>query len=353
MGNIYINGRFLTQPVTGVQRYCRELLGTLDEMISTGEVNASDRQLICLVPRNLEDYPQWKHIRIRKVGRFSGNLWEQFELPFFVRNGLLFSPANIGPYITSGQVVTMHDASVFAVPQAYSRAFRFKYRLIFRKLGKTAKKVITVSEFSKHELVKYCHIDPQKIVVILHGHEHLLRTVADNSIIQQQHLVDKPYFLTAGSRSPHKNFKVILDALRYIPDAQFNLVIAGGSFEKVFQGEALQLPTNVIHAGYVSDGQLRALYEHAQAFIFPSLYEGFGLPVLEALSFSCPVICSNAASLSEVGGNVVMYFDPRDARGLGKIMQGFLPVVSRQMMDERVARFTWRKSVLETWKEFC
>ena len=263
-----------------------------------------------------------------------------------------FHRPTLGLISIPGQAVTFHDASVFAVPNAYSWAFRFKYRLIFRKLGKTAKKVITVSEFSKQELVKYCHIDPQKIVVIPHGHEHLLRITSDESIIQQYHLEIKPYFLAVGSQSPHKNFKVILEALQYIPDAQFNLVIAGGSYEKVFQGQALQLPPNVKLVGYVSDGQLRALYEHARAFIFPSLYEGFGLPVLEALSFGCPVISSNAASLPEVGGDVVTYFDPKNASELANILQSFSPLVNRQTIEERVAHFTWRKSVWRRGKSF-
>ncbi|MAT42492.1 MAG: hypothetical protein CL609_09140 [Anaerolineaceae bacterium] len=348
MERIYINGRFLAQPITGVQRYCRELLGTMDEMIEAGKLDMEGRELICLVPKSLMDYPNWKHIQIRPVGWLDGNLWEQFVLPWYVRDGLLFSPANIGPYVVPGQVVTMHDASVFAMPEAYSWTFRLKYRLILKHLGKTAKTIITVSQFSKGELVKHCGIKPDKIEVIPHGHEHLLKINPDPGIMKKYNLTQKPYFLAVGSNSPHKNIKVVLEAVALIPNPDFNLVIAGGSFGKVFAAQSLELPENVIHVGYVTDSELRSLYEHARAFIFPSKYEGFGLPVLEALSFGCPVISSNAASLPEVGGDAVAYFDPEGIEDMHNLLKD--PIQSNlSLYVEQVHKFSWKQSVYQTW----
>jgi len=347
MKKIYINGRFLTQPITGVQRYSRELLGTMDEMIESGEIDARNHEILCLVPKSLQEFPKWKYIQIKPVGILDGNLWEQFVLPFFVKDGILFSPANIGPYFVKGQIVTMHDASVFAVPEAYSWSFRLKYRLILTRLGQTAKKIITVSEFSKKELIKYCKINPEKIVVIPHGHEHLLRIKPDPAIISKYNLGQKPYYLVVGSNSPHKNIKIVIDAVISIHNPTFNLVIAGGSFDKVFSQQKIELPENVIHVGYVTDSELRSLYEHAQAFIFPSKYEGFGLPILEALSFGCPVISSNAASLPEVGGEMVTYFDPDDAVVLAYIFNSklFLPNEFRLSGNQK---FSWKSSSFRT-----
>ena len=349
MKKIYINGRFLTQPITGVQRYSRELLGALDEMIDTGEIDARNHEIICLVPKSLQVFPAWKHIQLKPVGILDGNFWEQFVLPFFVKDGILFSPANIGPYFVKGQIVTMHDASVFAVPDAYSWSFRLKYRIILKHLGKTAKKIITVSEFSKKELIKYCKIDPEKIVVIPHGHEHLLRIKPDPAIISKYGLDQKPYYLVVGSNSPHKNLRVVFEAIKLINNPEFNLVIAGGSYDRVFSKQAVDLPKNVIHVGYVTDSELRSLYEHAQAFIFPSKYEGFGLPILEALSVGCPVISSNAASLPEVGGDIVTYFDSDDTKGLANAINNFSIIDQIGRRDLFDLKFKWYKCTSETW----
>jgi len=189
--------------------------------------------------------------------------------------------------------------------------------------------------------------------VIHHGHEHLLDVDPDISVLSRNHLGEKPFFLTVGSNSIHKNLNVILDALKHFKNDEFNLVIAGGNFKRVFQETNIEVPSNVIQLGYVTDNELRSLYENALAFIFPSKYEGFGLPVLEALSFGCPVICSNAASLTEVGGDAVTYFDPNDARKLEmemeKILRRTLTGEELNLMKVHLSKFTWKESVLKTF----
>src|SRR5450759_231389 len=153
---IYINGRFLMMPVTGVQRYARELIKTMDCLLSKGKIAEKEIDIICLVPPDCNEDPGWSKIQIRKTGHLKGNLWEQVDLPWQARGQLLFSPANIGPCFHDNQVVTIHDASVFAFPQAYSFSFRLKYRITMKRLGKIARRIITVSEFSKRELIHYC-----------------------------------------------------------------------------------------------------------------------------------------------------------------------------------------------------
>ena len=146
---VYVNGRFLTQPVTGVQRYALELMRHMDWLL---EEFAPKLELVCLVPPQDFPNPSWKNIEIRPIGRTEGNLWEQFELPFYLNRQLLFSPANIGPWYYSKQLVMLHDASVFAIPKTYSFAFRIKYRFVFRQLAKRAVFFMTNSEFGSHAL---------------------------------------------------------------------------------------------------------------------------------------------------------------------------------------------------------
>jgi len=317
---LYINGRFLAQPVTGVQRYCLELLRAWDEMIDCGEIDPARYPIVCLVPRSYLDDPGWKHIEVRRVGRLDGNLWEQIDLAWYARGGLLFSPANSGPLLLPGQIVTLHDASVYAVPESYSLLFRLKYRVAFWVLGKTARRIITPSEFSKKELARWAGIDPGNMTVIPEAADHILRVSPDPSIFDRFSIGSRPYILTVGSRSRHKNLAVVLDAVRRMDRADFDLVIVGGLYSTVFQYDALDMPPNAIPVGYITDGELRALYERAAAFVYPSLYEGFGLPPLEAMTCGCPVICARAGSIEEVCGDRAVYFDPRDAGELAERM---------------------------------
>jgi glycosyltransferase involved in cell wall biosynthesis len=351
-GAIYVNGRFLAQPLTGVQRYSRELLGALDQLAETGEIDPAGR-LVCLAPPGI-DAPAWRHVRVQAVGSGAGNLWEQVRLPLAAVGGLLFSPGNIGPYLHPRQVVTLHDASVFAYPQAYTFTFRLKYRLLLRRLGRIARQVITVSHFSRNELIRACGIPAERICVIPHGHEHLLRVAPDERILDRSGLTGRPYLLAVGSASPHKNLAGLVEAMRGFPGSGPVLAVAGGSFPGVFQGQPLDLPPNVRRLGYVSDGELRALYQHAQALVLPSLYEGFGLPLLEAMAFDCPVVCSNRASLPEVAGDAALYFDPTHPTEIrAQIEVALQPAVAdalRQRGRARRAHFIWANAARQVWQ---
>lgn len=347
---IYINGRFLAQPLTGVQRYSHELVRAWDELLDCGEIDRHAYELVVLAPKSAPAQNPWRHVRLVQAGRFDGNLWEQIDLPWLARGGLLFSPGNIGPYFHPNQAVTLHDASVFAVPEAYSRLFRWKYRLIMRRMGRIARQIFTVSEFSRGELSRYLNIPPERITVVYPGKEHILRVEPDERILDRYGLRDRPFLFAVSSNSPHKNFATLLAAIRQMGDQEFKFVIAGGTFARVFQATGMEeLPANVIRVGYVSDGELRALYEHAQAFVFPSLYEGFGLPPLEAMACGCPVICSNAASLPEVCGDAAVYFEPQDVETLvHQINQLFCNSFSRDFLlrrgIDRANCFSWKRT---------
>ncbi len=321
-GIIFINGKFLASPLTGVQRYALELFRQMDAILAEAEF--LEIQVVCLIPPEVQDYPHWKRIEVRRVGISPGNLWEQVDLPIYARGRLLFSPANTGPLFYSNQVITLHDAAVFGVPEAYSRLFRLKYAIIFNCIIRIARKVLTDSEFSKRELSRYLGVPEERFTVIALGGDHLKIIPTDVSILQKHGLSRHSYMLSVASQSAHKNFGCVLQAAQLI-DADVQFAAAGGTNNQIFKAIGPQSGrSNLRLLGYVSDSELKTLYENAMGFIFPSVYEGFGLPILEAMNCGCPVLCSNAASIPEVAGNAALYFDPFSSQELAEVIRDFL-----------------------------
>jgi glycosyltransferase involved in cell wall biosynthesis len=352
---IFINGRFLTQPITGVQRYSRQIIRTLDRLLTTGKLTSSGHDLVCLVPPDYTEDPGWSSIRLRKVGRLHGNLWEQLDLPWHARSGLLFSPANIGPFLHTNQVVSIHDASVYAIPEAYSFTFRTKYRLSLQRSARIAHYIITCSEFSKRELIRYCNMRPERIKVIPLAGEQLSELAPDETAINRFGLKGKTYFLGIGSLSPHKNFQGLISAFQQLDRPGVDLVLVGGKFSRVFQTTQVDQYSGIHLLGYLQDAEILSLYKHAAGFVFPSFYEGFGIPVLEAMTAGCPVISSRAASLPEVGGDAVLYCDPNDPADIACQMKNLLdtPELSENLRLKgfvQASRFSWESVAFQTWE---
>ena len=310
--NIYINGRFLTQRITGVQRYAVEVVKAMDNMLDQPEY-AKDRRFVILCPQNIQYTLPLKHMEIRKVGRFKGHLWEQTELPFYARKGTLLSFCNCAPILKRDQFVTIHDAAVKAFPVTFSFAFRTWYSIMFYCLGKMARGIFTVSEFSKKELNRYFSIPLDKMTITYNGADHIRKLVPDERIIEKYDLQNKQYVFAVSSVNPSKNFQLVLHAAEKMPDLTF--IIAGGANKNVFSTPDFHVPDNAKFIGYVTDEELVALYSHAACFVYPSLYEGFGIPPIEAMSFGCPVVASDRASLPEGCRDAALYCDANDVDG--------------------------------------
>ncbi len=279
------------------------------------------------------------------VGRFSGHLWEQLELPLLTRGGPLLSLCNTGPLLHPRQLVTLHDAAAFAVPEAYSPLFRRWYRVLFRGLRTSAGGLVTVSRFSQRELAHYCGVPPGRLRVIGEGAEHVHAVVPDPGILARHDLAGAPFLLAVGSNSPHKNFTRLVRALEHLGETPYRVVIAGGTNPDVHAATGA-LPGSVRHVGYVSDGELRALYEHAAGFVHPAYYEGFGIPPLEAMTLGCPVVASNAASIPEVCGDAALYFDPFDEADIAAKLRQFMGDAAlrdrlRAAGTAQAGRFSW------------
>lgn len=342
---VLINGRFLGQRVTGIQRYGRETLLNLDELLAGKREGETDWTL--LVPRGTQT-PAFKRIRVEALGRFGGHFWEQFELPWRARNGLLFSFGFTGPLLLRRQIVTVHDAAVFRMPHAFRWQFRLWYRWLVRHLVKRSPCTVAVSRFSAGETTECFGAEPARIRIATEGWQHLQRIEAATAILDRHNLRGRPFALAVSSPTPSKNFALILAALRQLGDNAPLCVVAGAADPAIFKDAGLATD-GILHLGYVSDAELKALYEAATCFVFPSRYEGFGIPPLEAMASGCPVLASTAPAVAEVCGDAARYFDPDQPEALAKLMlEVFTDTRLRQDMQTagraRAEHYSWTKN---------
>lgn len=361
MKPIAINGRFLTQPLTGVQRYARELVMALDSLLASGEIKAPQQTVELFAPPRTRSAPALRAIRLRMVGHAQGHFWEQIELPTFTRGKLLFTPGGGAPLLHRDHVFTIPDASVFSTPDAYASIYGLWYRWHHRRAaGRSSLRFLTVSEFSKRELISRLKIHSDRITVIPEGHEHVFATEADCGVLLKIGILQKPYILAVGSANPNKNFRSLIKAFQFVrnqlpPELSrpLRLVISGRADTRIFSGDSVS-GSGIVHTGYISDAELRALYENAACFVFPSFYEGFGLPLLEAMALGCATVCSASASLPEVGGDAVLYFDPHSPQEMADAIASVLsdPHLRSSLAArgrERSRLFRWSEAARLTW----
>jgi len=302
---IVINGRFLTQKITGVQRYAIEITKKLDEI--------SDKDIILIHPKNTINEVDLKNIKKVELKVFNGYIWEQVALPiylyfkFYKYNIKLLNLCNIAPVLFPGYV-TLHDISFKTNSTHLNKKMLYIYRTITLLNIKRYKKIFTVSEFSKKEIVKNYKIEENKIVVTYNSAEHIKETDFDKEILEKLNLNSEEYYFTLGSKSPHKNFEFILKCAEDNPGQVF--VISGGENKKIFNNQQEKKLENVKYTGYLNDSELLTLYSNCKAFIFPSKYEGFGIPPLEAVITGCKnIILSDIPVFREVYGEYANYVD--------------------------------------------
>ncbi|KAG0189733.1 hypothetical protein DFQ28_003056 [Apophysomyces sp. BC1034] len=330
---IAVNGKFTSQRLTGVQRVARELTAALSQ-----QLRAQASSALLLVPRDHLDSELPAATPRHVVPPLRGILWEQLALPFAAGSRTLLSLCNIGPLFKRRQVLMIHDAAVFDLPEGYSRKFRLWYRFAFALLKRNVRHILTVSTFSKGRIAARLGVPPERISVIPPGVDHFDRLDSDYAVLRRLNLSFDRFVLIVGSLAPGKNLARTLEAIALLEreHPELTFVIAGGQNVRVF-GSTLPhgagAAKRIAWAGYVSDGELKALYENAGCFVFPSLYEGFGLPPLEAMYCGCPVIASREASLPEVCGDAALYCDAHDAADIAaKVAELMGDVEQRRVM---------------------
>jgi glycosyltransferase involved in cell wall biosynthesis len=342
---IVINGRFLTQPMTGVQRFAVEAIKAIDGLIDSGEYASLDGHIEILAPAGAREFPL-RHIPVRRCGIGRGYFWEQMELPLHVRGRFLVNLCILGPLLVRHQMVVVHDATVRALPWNFSPSFRAVYNFLIPNLCRRSRCAVTVSEFSRRELGKWYGLDYTKMPVCFEGGDHLADLAPDRSIVERLGLAGRKFFLTVGI-GRNKNVENLIEAFHRagLPDTA--LVLTGKRYG--WNGGMIS-PANmdgVIQAGHVNDAELRALYEQAVALTFPSRYEGFGLPPVEAMTCGCPVIISDQPALVEVAGGAALQCGPDDVDALAGLMRQVhddAPLRTKMIDAGRVraAKFTWR-----------
>lgn len=365
---IGINGRFLVAKRTGVQRAAYNLVKTLVEV---------DRHNEYIIFTGMEQVgvADWDYPNVKVIGdtlipseSIKNHWWEQVWLPRLAKKhaiDILHSPANIAPLFYRGKsIINIHDLCFVVNPQWYSFAFRTLYNLVIPQLAKRATKVITNSNNSKNDLLQYFKLPAEKVSLVYWAVDDVFTLPSsDDKTPEARTLGD--YILYVGSLEPRKNINALIEAyekLRHnFPAIKTKLILIGGEsplFATV-QLKAREFRDDVIFKGFVTDQELAEFYRHAKLVAYPSLYEGFGLPPLEAMASGVPVVTSSTSSIPEVVGRAAVLVDPRDRDQLTRAMHRILTDSSlRQSMVtagvEQVAKFNWyrvARSVLAVYHE--
>lgn len=341
--HIVFNGRFLTQVQTGVQRYARETLMAFDALLARRtDLNRRIHAQLA-VPAGVAPLPL-RRIETRTVAGLTGHLWEQVSLAWFARDAFLVNFNYSGPIAKRRQLITLHDATVAVSPETFSPAYRALHRALVHALRHRAAVLMTVSEFSRREIVRHFGID-RPIVVGREGWEHATAHGDDQATLSKYGLTPGGFVLAVGSMKPSKNFGLLGAALQQLGSYRWPIAIAGALDARVFRGA--QVPADLVRLlGFVSDDELGHLYRHAAWLVLPSLYEGFGLPAIEAMGNGCPVLAARAAAIPEVCGDAALYFDPNDVGSLvAALRQAAADPSLRDDMNRRaqarLAIFSW------------
>ncbi|MEO7223624.1 MAG: glycosyltransferase family 1 protein [Devosia sp.] len=286
--------------LTGVQRYLSELLKRLPSVEAL-------------------DAPAWARGP-------AGHAWEQFVLPARLgRKRLLWSPSNVGPVAVRRQVVTLHDLATLDFPEGFSAGFQAFYSWLLPRLLPRVDAIITVSEYTRTRALERFDLDPDRVRAIPLGVDHARfapRPAKEIEAFREREKLPARYILFLGSLSTRKNIRGLLDAWRIAQQDvadDIYLIVAGGAGQAQFKGNAIDdLPPRTLPIGRVSEDDLPLLLGGAMLFAFPSLYEGFGLPPLEAMACGTPTLVGDVTSLPEVTGAAAILVDPHDIESIAE-----------------------------------
>lgn len=300
-----INGRFLTQRLTGVQRMAIELLKELDKIVPLGQ-----KDVVIAVPNNFKNNINLNNIEIIRVGRFKGIVWEQISFYRYLKVNRLvgINLGNVAPLLKP-DIMCIHDVKLVRYPEWFEWKYVVWSKLHYWNALMRGKNVLTVSQFSKKEIEELYPKRKAKIDVLDEGWQHMNNIISNRKTLEVYGLEKGKYYFSLYQIMPNKNFKWIINAAKCNVDELF--VVSGWHNKKInisdVELEEIKEITNIKMLGYISDEEMKFLLENCKAFIFPSLYEGFGLPPLEALSVGAKVLVMDIPVMKEVLGNSVQY----------------------------------------------
>lgn len=357
---IYVNGRFLQQPVTGIQRYGRELLRVWDGLIERREINPNQLKITVLVPRGKLDPPRLRHIEIARVGRLRGQLWTQLELPVCSKDGLLFSPDNLQPLMSpylGKSVVTVHDLTFRLFPRAHTTAFRILYGLLIPSAIRNASALVTPSEAEKANLLGHYPKAKDRISVVHLGSPPIEASAPRRRPLRQAQMGSpERYILWVGSLISRKNPQGAIDAAAIVNQEIHLPLVIVGTGHRGMKSTRIKLPASdsvQIPERFTPSEELVALYRSAVCLLFPTFYEGFGLPAVEAMAYGCPVITSDIPVMREVCGDAALYCNPNRPEDIADKVKllaanAEMQIQLRARGLRRAAQFSWERCARET-----
>jgi glycosyltransferase involved in cell wall biosynthesis len=340
---IYCNSRILEHQTTGVQRYLSSILNS----------DAFSKGVNLLKPS----------VSFFKSG-IGAHLWEQIAIPLSINNeSVLWSPSNTGPLVVkSRHVVTIHDFATLDHPEWTSKKFNLFYRFLLPKLSENVDAIIAVSDYTKDRIIFHTGIDESKIHTIRNGVDSGFFVQVDSgrksNVLGKYKIPSSRFILSVSSIEPRKNLSTLLmawDKIHATLDDDIWLVLAGRKNTKIFADAGLNhLPPRVHFTGFVDEDDLVVLYQSALFFTYLSLYEGFGLPPLEAMAAGIPVLSSNTTSIPEVVSDKAITVDPLSVLDVADNILMLADSESlRQELSlagvEHAKQFTWNNAAQKTF----
>ncbi|MFW6015702.1 MAG: glycosyltransferase family 4 protein [bacterium] len=326
INKILINGTAMTSGMDGINRFTNEILNEID--ITTEEVYV----LTSLIKTNLNNL---KTIAAPKLLNEYGSvssifrlIWNQIRTPKIIKENninLYYSPNPEGMLNPRcPQIITVHDIIPILYPNSNPR-LKYYYRYVLPNLLKVSDFIIVPSKSTKEDLIRYYYLDSSKIKIVYQGYKKEIFSILDRDVINKvlsKYKIKNKYILCVGETRPYKNITKLIKAIREVKVKDIELIVVGkiNRLDKnlLKLPQELGISDRIKFLGFVPDEDLAALYNGANTFVFPSLYEGFGIPPLEALACGCPVIASDRASIPEVCGNAAIYINPNDEKDIAR-----------------------------------
>lgn len=352
---ITINGKFMSGSVTngGVHRAALNFSAELCR-------RANGRSRCRIVAPSVLDMRSVSAMglapEVRRGLSGGGQPWEMLDLPALTRGDLLLNFCNLAPVLHNNSVVMIHDVQTLDFPDAYPRRQVQGYRVFWPMIGRRARAVLTVSDYSRHSIADHGIAPLDRIFVVRNGTDHILRAEPDTAVLDRLDLRGRSFAMTFGSVQSYKNVRTLFRAFEDPRLADVPLVVAGGPKRPDYEAREVAIPDNVVFAGHVSDAELRALYEGAGAFLFASLTEGFGLPPVEAMHCRTPAIVARGGALPETCGDGAAIVDrPLDPEAWAEAtLRALGDSALREAMiargTARAAELTWEKAGDTLWQ---
>ncbi len=312
--------------------------GVLKPSIESGEYNDIE------IPysRRLLSF-SWQFLKVPSLERYLNSVDVVHALNF-----------QIPPVKKKPLIVTVHDLSFLAYPQAFPLYGRFYHRRGLLNMVNMADYIIAVSESARSDLLKYTSFPSEKIKVIYQGFENISQEFIDKKATVKKYKLDFPYILYVGTIEPRKNINILIKAFQNVSRQNNNLklVLAGSKgwlFKEIIE-EINKIVDKIVMLEGVTREELSVLYSNAELFVYPSLYEGFGLPPLEAMANGCPVIVSNSTSLPEVVGDAGLYFNPGE---INELEQRINQLLTDESLKSKLKEKGFKKASSFSWEECC